>query len=130
MKIKQFIDLIFCKFFDFAKLTGKDNLYHYTAICELAGLLTLNTITVYAYIRYLADGSKSHSILFFISIKAILILIFILLLLFYFIYIHKNKYKNIYERFKRESIYKGSNGSYITIFYVIFTILFLFSLAI
>ncbi len=94
----------------------------------MAGLLTINVITLYAYFKYLTIEAKGHPILSFISIKAILILLFAFLVLFYLIYIQKDSYKYVYERFHRESNFKGKSGSYITIGYALFSVLCLFSL--
>ncbi len=123
MKIRSILILLFCKLYDFAKLTSKDNLYHITSWCVLAGLLTVNIYTSLAYLTRIFNIQNDDSQSLFIPKMSIIIIYALLLVILYFSFIWRGRYVTIYNTFKRNSNYKGSNGSWIVVGYVIITVI-------
>jgi len=123
--MKIFFSTIFYKFFQFSKYIGNvdDDSYAFKSVAILSLFISLNFFTVVAYYRCLIEHtndlqlSKIVEVLMIVGIGALV----------YFIFYRDKKYEIYFEKFIAQSKFKGRIGTWLTIFYMLGSILFLIS---
>ncbi len=123
--MKIFFSTIFYKFFQFSKYIGNvdDDSYAFKSVAILSLFISLNFFTVVAYYRCLIEHVNEMQ---FSRILEVLIVIGIGALV-YFIFYKDKKYESYFEKFVKQSKFKGRIGTWLTILYMIGSILFLTS---
>lgn len=120
----RFLILIFYNFFLFGKLIIKDKQPEYFSMYLLSIFLSFNIWGIYGHLSCFFSNSSNS---LFPSKWLILIIYFLIVAFIYFYFIKNNRFINISRNFKISSI-SEARSRFITIGYVLVSIILLFSL--
>ena len=114
--------IIYTKLFDFAKLTSKDGLYHYTAMYLFSLLIAFNLQAVRLYRYYFLGYYRLDP-----PLSGTLIMLFTTAVTVYFITVYKGRYVIHYERIKEMEKVRGRSYAIYAICFTLSTFGFLIS---
>ena len=123
--MKTFFSTIFYKFFQFSKYIGNvdDDSYAFKSVAILSLFISLNFFTVVAYYKCLIGHDNDIQ---FSRILEIIIVVCIGAVV-YFIFYKDKKYEDYFQNFVKQSKFNGRIGTWLTILYMIGSVLFLTS---
>lgn len=123
----KILRLLFCKFFQFSDYIGNatdDGDYAYKAMCILTLLFSLNIISLCSYYKCFVLHSEN----IFLSKGLEIIIVVMVGVFFSILFLKEKKYKSMVEEFNANTEMNGKKGTWITILYIIATILLSMSL--
>lgn len=117
---------IYYKLYSWAvNINRKSDIPEFTAFFTLTFLVYINTASIVLGLKAFFDVSFNFSGLSSLDIIGIAVLI---LLPQYFVLLHNSRYKKIVEEFNNESRIHRITGNFITWFYIIGSLIFLFTM--
>jgi hypothetical protein len=124
--MRVFFTILFFKFFQFSKSIGNadDDSYAFKSVAILSMFLSINFFSLVAYYKCWIKHdneiqlSRSYEALCTLAIG----------ILVYLIFYTNQKYERHFEKVIQQSRFKGRQGSWLTIFYLIASIVFLASI--
>ena len=123
--MSRFFSAVFFKCYALAKRTGnkEESDAIFTAVCAVSLLIFLNIFSI----AIVLECWIFHTEVLATAIKFQIFIIIIIAISVYFLFMYNSRYQSLYLKYKKDILFSGRKGTWLTIVFTIFTFCFLAS---